>query len=270
MFRLSTKLACMPAGIYRYCPQVRYASRATSTIPTAYSKVTFEEAEERLGFRFKRFERHAISVSQMLAEAKPVIEGLGKDQVQETKEKVYDRIIEFVECEGYPTESDQDFKEANINDLVFAILAPIVTDFRRKTGRDICLLREKQIISVDWMTYGYEEFVLVDLIGMKGHQKFVFVMGAKKSSLGEAKRQCLLAMKDIGDRNGGGVVYGFVTTGEQWQMLRYDGAAFTQTIKFLVLSQNMRQEKETWMKEASVVVECIHAALRSGGFVVDN
>ncbi|KAG0635652.1 hypothetical protein HOY80DRAFT_1024944 [Tuber brumale] len=205
----------------------------------------------------------------MLAEARPVIEGLGKDQVQETKEKVYDRIFEFLGCEGYPTLSDQDFKEANINDLVFAILAPIVTDFRRKTGRDICLLREKQIIAVDSKTYGYEEFVLVDLIGMKG-QKFVFVVEAKTSSLGEANRQCLLAMKDMGDRNGGSVVYGFVTTGEQWQMLRYDGAVFTQTIKFLVLSQNMRQEKETWMKEASVVVECIHAALRSGGFVVDN
>ncbi|KAG0635650.1 hypothetical protein HOY80DRAFT_981146, partial [Tuber brumale] len=268
MFRLSTKLARMPAGIYRYPPQVRYASRATSTILTAYSKVTLAEAEERLGFRFANFELYGIFVSQMLAEAKPVIDGPGKDQVQETKEKVYDRIIEFVECEGYPTESDQDFKEANINDLVFAILAPIVSDFRERTGRNIFLRREKEITAPDSKTYGYQEFVLVDLIGLE-REKYVFVVEAKKSSLGEAKRQCLLAMKDMGDRNGGGVVYGFVTTGEQWQMLRYDGAVFTQTINFLVMAENMQQDKERWMKEASIVVDCIHAALRSGGFVVN-
>ncbi|RPA92374.1 hypothetical protein L873DRAFT_1750523 [Choiromyces venosus 120613-1] len=147
------------------------------------------------------------------------------------------------------------------------MLIPILTAFRRKTGRDLVLRREKEIIGMDSETGGYQEFVLVDTIGM-GNQKFVFVVEAKKSSLGEAKRQCLLAMKDMGDHNGGGVVYGFITTGEQWQMLRYDGTDFTQTIKFFVLSQNMRQEKETWMKESSIIVDCVHEALRSGGFVV--
>jgi hypothetical protein len=205
----------------------------------------------------------------MLGEAKLEIEGLGRDQVEETKEKVYNQIVQFLGCEGYPTESDEDFKEANINDLVFSILAPIVADFRERTGRNIYLRREKQITALDSKTYGYQEFVLVDLIGLED-EKYVFVVEAKKSSLGEAKRQCLLAMKDMGDRNGGGVVYGFVTTGEQWQMLRYDGTVFTQTHNFLVLFRDMGQEREKWMKEASIVVDCIHAALRSGGFVVDN
>ncbi|KAG0643675.1 hypothetical protein HOY80DRAFT_944802 [Tuber brumale] len=244
-------------------------SRATSTILTADSRVTLAEAEKRLGFRFNNFERHGISVSHMLSEAKPEIEGLGKDQVQETKERVYDQIVQFIECEGYPTESDEDFKEANINDLVFTILAPIVTDFRRKTGRNTCLCREKQVTALDSQTYGYQELVLVDLIGLE-HEKYVFVVEAKKSSLGEANRQCLLAMKDMGDRNGGGVVYGFITTGEQWQMLRYDGAVFTQTHNFLVLFRDMGQDREKWLKEASLVVDCIHAAFRSRGFVVDN
>ncbi|KAG0634876.1 hypothetical protein HOY80DRAFT_1025481 [Tuber brumale] len=163
MFRLSTKLARMPTGIYRYPPQVRYASKATSTIlhknrstnivsKTAYWKVTLAEAEKRLGFMFMDFERQGISASQMLAEAKPEIEGLRKDQVQETKEKVYHHILEFLECEGYPTESVEDFQEANINDLVFTILAPIVADFRRKTGRNFSLLREKQITALDSQT----------------------------------------------------------------------------------------------------------------------
>jgi len=33
---------------------------------------------------------------------------------------------------------------------------------------------------------------------------------------------CLLAMKDMGDSNLGGVVNGFVDTGNSWRMLRYD------------------------------------------------
>ncbi|RPA94614.1 hypothetical protein L873DRAFT_1700785 [Choiromyces venosus 120613-1] len=100
-----------------------------------------------------------------------------------------------------------------------------------------------------------------------GGRKFVFVVEAKKSSVRQAKRQCLLALKDIWDNNGGGIVYGFVTSGEQWQMIRYDGMALTQTYRFQVLFQNMGQEKEIWMKEASVIVDCIHTALRSGGLV---
>ncbi|RPB00452.1 hypothetical protein L873DRAFT_1680721 [Choiromyces venosus 120613-1] len=108
---------------------------------------------------------------------------------------------------------------------------------------------------------------MVDMVGV-GNRKFVFLVEAKKSSLGEAKRRCLLAMKDMGDSNGGDIVYGFVTTGEQWQMFRYDGLAFTQTGNFQVLFHTMGQDKGKWMKEASIIVDCIHAAFRSGGFVV--
>ncbi|KAG0638155.1 hypothetical protein HOY80DRAFT_1137754 [Tuber brumale] len=167
MFRLVTRLALTSAAIYRYYPQVHYASRAMGRTlkyrttnwkyKTAYPKVTMEEAEKRLGFMF--------------------------------------------------------------NDLVLAIIMPIVIAFKSKTGRDLRLQREKESIAVDSKTGGYEEFAMVDMIGV-GNRKFVFLVEAKKSSLGEGKRQCLLAMKDMGDRNGGGLVYGFATTGEQWQMLR--------------------------------------------------
>jgi hypothetical protein len=43
--------------------------------------------------------------------------------------------------------------------------------------------------------------------------------------------QCLLAMKDTRDINGGGEVYGFVTTGKAWRMLKYDGTSFELTEK---------------------------------------
>ena len=45
-------------------------------------------------------------------------DGFGDDNVLQTKEKVYDQIIQYLEIEGYPTEADMDFKEGSINNLV--------------------------------------------------------------------------------------------------------------------------------------------------------
>lgn len=94
--------------------------------------------------------------------------------------------------EGYPTESNQYFKKANVNDLVLYTIGPILTDFILKTGRNsIQLLREK------------EEFVIMDLISVK-ESNYVLIIEAKKASLGDAMKQCLLSMKDARDNNGGG------------------------------------------------------------------
>lgn len=71
-----------------------------------------------------------------------------------------------------------------------------------------------------------------------------------------------------GNEWGGGVVFGFVTTGEQWQMLRFGGQVFTQTDTFNVLFRGMAKNKERWTKEGAIVVDCILATLRSGGFVI--
>ena len=70
-------------------------------------------------------------------------------------------------------------------------------------------------------------------------------------------KQCLLGMKDARDNNGEGVVYGFVTTGEHWQMLSYDGKEFYQTRKIAMVFIGMDQENELWMKDCSVLVDCI-------------
>ncbi|KAH8147934.1 uncharacterized protein LAJ45_08035 [Morchella importuna] len=64
-------------------------------------------------------------------------------------------------------------------------------------------------------------------------------------------------MKDMRDNNGGGEVYGFVTTGETWRMLRYDDISFKMTRKIEVLFEGMGQEKGLWMKDYSALVDCI-------------
>ncbi|KAI5838057.1 hypothetical protein DFP73DRAFT_617573 [Morchella snyderi] len=146
---------------------------------------------------------------------------LEEDAVNETKTKVYDRIVEYLEAEGYPTVGV-----------------------------------EKDIISVDRETGGTEEFVVMDLISVT-EDGFVFVIKAKRGSLGEAKKQCLLSMKDMRDRNGGGELYGFVTTGYSWRMIRYDGS-FQMRDKFDILFGGIGKVKETWMKDYSVLVDCMN------------
>jgi len=56
-------------------------------------------------------------------------------------------------------------------------------------------------------------------------------------------KQCLLSLKDARDQNGGGAVYGFITTGELWQMLKYDGK-FQMTDTMQALFHSMEEKKE--------------------------
>ena len=232
---------------------------------TSYSKVTVKEAEQRLGFRIQSLER--ITIDEILAEGN---DDFGDDDVVKTKEKVYDQILQYLEIEGYPTEAAEEFKVASINDLVFSTISPILRHFIRRTQRkDVQLRRGKEIVATDEETGGFEEFVVVDLISVT-EERYVFVVEGKRSSIGKAMKQCLLAMKDMEDNNGtgDGKVYGFVTTGEVWQMIEYDGKSFRMTNNINVVFGTMDKEKERWMKEGAVLVDCINFALSNGGRTV--
>ena len=203
---------------------------------------------------------HVISGARMLAEAKYEP---GEDDISKIKEIVYGDLVKYLGVEGYPEDGISDFSEANINDLVYSVISTILWSFRCKTGRNVLLQREKEIISKDGETGGREEFVVTDRVGV-GEEQFVLMVDGKESSLEQARMQCLLALKDMRDSNGEGKVYGFVTTGESWRMLSYDGT-FQMTNVMQLTFHTMSEEKETWMKDYSVVVDCIYAALSSGG-----
>ena len=87
-------------------------------------------AEDRLGFRMRQL--NAIPVARMLAEAKYEPKGHG---MKEIKKQVYSDIVKYLDSEGYPTESDPNFNEANFDDLVYTIISPILSAFGRNTGR---------------------------------------------------------------------------------------------------------------------------------------
>jgi len=78
-------------------------------------------------------------------------------------------------------------------------------------------------------------------------------------------------LKDAWDNNGGGVVYGFVTTGQRWQMFSYDGTSFQKTRQLDVVFEGMEEDdEESWMKEGSLLVDCLFFALKTGGIVKEN
>ena len=85
--------------------------------------------------------------------------------------------MEHLVAEGFPTEADPYFKEHSVNDLVLRIIVPIIADFIRMTGRKMTLVREKEIISEDSDTGGYEEFIMVDTISVnESEDKYVLVV----------------------------------------------------------------------------------------------
>jgi len=229
---------------------------STTKWKTSYSAISFDEAEKRLGIQFDQIKM--VSLEKMLGGE------VDSKRYDGIKEVVYSRIIEYLNIEGLPGMSN-DFKEANVSDLVLYTIGPIL-DAVCKMGRRIRLQREKELVSVDCVTGGREEFVIIDKIDV-GEKKFVLIIETKRTSLHEGMKQILLSLKDARDNNGGGTVYGFVTTGELWQMLSYDGVLFQSTRKFLSLLEVMEEDKESWMKECSVIVDCMVAALENGGRV---
>ena len=225
----------------------------------SYSKMshTRKEVEQRIGMTLRDLHATAISVEEMLALArynpdKEVIEAM-----KSTKEEVYKGLARCLRIEGHET-----LMEANVNDLVVFIIHPTIDEFMQRTGRKtIQLFREKQLIGEDEETGGYEEFVVVDRIEIT-EERYILIIEAKRESLGAAMSQCLLAMKDMGDQNHGDVVYGFITTGDSWRMLRYDSdRSFLVTNKIETVFDTMGRDEEKWMREFSVIVDCVYAAL---------
>lgn len=240
--------------------------RRRSSWISSYSELSISDAEERLGFEMESLGKNPIAITELVATANNRVGGA---TINSMKEKVYSNILDYLGFEGYPSTLTKDFCEANVSDLVLLMLNPILSDFRSKTGRDLRLRREKKIVAVDGLTGGKEEFVVVDVVEVF-ERNFVLIIERKKDSGDDGMKQCLLSMKDIWDNNGAGEVYGFVTTGVYWRMLRYNGKAFQVTDVVQALFLAMTNQKDLWLEMYSALVECIIVALNDGGVVMKN
>ena len=87
------------------------------------------------------------------------------------------------------------------------------------------------------------------ITGSPKSHKFILIIDHKKVLIKEAKKQCLLALqvKNMGNRNCGGVSYRFVTVSDIWQMLCYQNSKFSQTKVFHIAFCIIEVEKDKWM-----------------------
>ncbi|KAF8420105.1 hypothetical protein EV426DRAFT_719599 [Tirmania nivea] len=177
-----------------------------------------KDTENRLGFKFQRFEiNKAVDLDFIRSVAESESEGVGQKVFKEIKEMVYNRILEFLDTE--------------------ALLCIFLSE-RGYAGRDIIIEREREISSEHAEVSGNLDFVLIDLITPAGSKddyvsNYVLVVECERSSYAAAKRRRMLSMKDMRESNGGGD-YDFVTTGEDWQLIHYNGV-FTQSEKFMAV-----------------------------------
>ncbi|RPA93669.1 hypothetical protein L873DRAFT_1704130 [Choiromyces venosus 120613-1] len=96
-------------------------------------------------------------------------------------------------------------------------------------------------------------------------ERFVLMIEGKRSSLVDGMKQCLLSLKDMRDNNGGGDVYGFVTTGATWRMFRDDGRALQMSPRMNVVFDRIEVDQGGWMEDYSALVDCMFSALSNGG-----
>ena len=94
--------------------------------------------------------------------------------------------------------------------------------------------------------------MVVDEIAVS-EEKCLLIIEAKRSSMLQATKQLVLAMKDARGGNQGGIIYGFVTTREQWRMVKYDGKSFSKTEVMMLVFDTMSEEKQRWLNDYSVV-----------------
>jgi hypothetical protein len=118
--------------------------------------------------------------------------------------------------------------EAVVTDYVGLILQAMISHCRRTMNRRYLILtREKQIISKDKTVGRNMELVIIQMINVE-NTRYMLVIKPKRGSFGKGLNQLLLALKSMWDINSSQkLVYGFVTTETNWQLVAYDGQTWT-------------------------------------------
>ena len=126
----------------------------------------------------------------------------------------------------------------------------------------ILIKRKEKCLTGFYYSTRWMEFVIMDYISL-GQTKYVLIIEAKRVSLGRARKQCFLLMKDMRDQNGGGIMYGFITNGDSWRIISFDGE-FKMSKKIELMFDTMDEDKERWMADYSILVDCFNLALSNG------
>ncbi|KAG0136442.1 hypothetical protein HOY82DRAFT_624787 [Tuber indicum] len=218
-----------------------------------YSRLTRQEAESRLGIELTL---PGTWVKSML-EHKTT--SLGPETILKAKKIIYESLVRYIEAGGYPLSIAPDFNDMKINDIVAFTIYPLIALFNDVNKQKLHLSREKEIATFNSRSRRRDEYLVLDSI-FCNDKKCVLVAESRGHLLGEARKQCFLSLKDMRDCNGGGTVYGFVTTGEDWRMISFDGT-FKMSNQVHLLFETMGEEGEEWMEHYSILIDCFNVAL---------
>ena len=233
---------------------------------TSYSRADQGFAENRLDLRFTELGNKAIRINRLVD-----LSGMS-EKTHNVKQKIYERMVELIETEDYP-QGIEPFKEASITDIVGMVLICSLAAFKRDENKpNLRLRREREIVGPDGDTGGVEEYVMIDIISVTT-DKIVLVVEAKRDNMDKCLTQCLLAMKDAYDNNQKynesqnititRSVYGFTTEGIHWRLVIYDGNSFRMSDEIKTMAPDMAQERDSWMKECSVIVDVLYYVLNN-------
>ena len=93
---------------------------------------------------------------------------------------------------------------------------------------------------------------------------YVLVVEVKRDSLGKGLVQLLLALKSVWEiNNDQKLVYGFVTTGIDWQLVAHDGQTWKLSEPSALLVGNMHKNEERWLNKNTQILDIIYSILSS-------
>ncbi|CAF1501398.1 unnamed protein product [Rotaria sordida] len=128
---------------------------------------------------------------------------------------------------------------------------------------DLTLTREKEIISKNKQFGGNMDFIIIQNINVNT-TRYVVVVEAKRDALGKGIPQLLLALKSMYDiNNDQKLVYGFLTTAIQWQLVTYDGQTWKLSELSTVLLPKMVEKEDEWLKNNTQILDVIYSILSS-------
>jgi hypothetical protein len=170
--------------------------------------------------------------------------------------------MDCIESEGFPEATILPMNESVVRENVGLILQAMISHCRHMMNlHDLILTREKQIIINDEQVDGNMEFVIIQMINVE-NTRYVLVIKPKRGSFGKGLNQLLLALKSMWDINSSQkLVYGFVTTETNWQLVGYDGQTWTLSKPSTLLVGNMGEEEDGWLNNNTQILDPIYSIL---------
>src|ERR1700733_9513661 len=121
------------------------AKKRIKTWINDYSSISIKEAEKIIN----------VKLSDLFNDAIPVIEmfdtyGKVSAETSSVKDKIYERLVEYIKVEDFPMGGIEGFKKASVGDIVSVIMICVISSYQdSKNEPKIKLRREQELITID-------------------------------------------------------------------------------------------------------------------------